>query len=78
MKEEIKSLNERKVWNLVNLPPGCTPVKGRWVYAVKSDGQKKAHFVAKDFPQIYGIYFKETFSPVARFELFNSSYPYQC
>ena len=38
MEEEIKSLDEHKVWNLVNLPPGRIPVKGRWVYAVKSNG----------------------------------------
>ena len=68
MEEEIKSLGECNVWNLVNLPPGHTSIKGRWVYAVKSEGQKKACFVAKGFTQIYRIDFKEIFSPVARFE----------
>ena len=68
MEEEIKSLNKHKVWDLVNLPPGHTPVKGRWVYAVKSNGRKKACFIAKGFTQIYGIDFEETFSPVTRFE----------
>ena len=38
MQEEMDSLQDRKVWDLVDLPPGCTPVKGRWVYVVKSDG----------------------------------------
>ena len=51
MQEEMDSLQDRKVWDLVNLPPGRTPVKGRWVYVVKSDGQHKAHFVAKGFTQ---------------------------
>ena len=68
MQEEMDSLQDRKVWDLVNLPPDRTPVKGRWVYVVKSDGRHKAHFVAKGFIQIYRIDFEETFSPVARFE----------
>ena len=42
MKEEIKSLHERKVWNLIDLPKGFKTIKGRWVYAMKSDGCKKA------------------------------------
>ena len=68
MQEEMDSLQDRKVWDLVDLPPGRTPIKGRWVYVVKSDGQHKAHFVAKGFTQIYRIDFEETFSPVARFK----------
>ena len=68
MNDEIKSLDERKVWDLVALPPGRIPIKGRWVYAVKSDGRKKACFVAKGFTQIFRIDFEETFSLVARFE----------
>jgi hypothetical protein len=68
MDDEIKSLMEHNVWKLVVLPPGRVPVKGRWVYAIKSDSRKKAHFVAKGFTQIYGIDFEETFSPVMRFE----------
>ena len=42
MKEEIKSLRERKVWDLIDLPKGRQTIKGRWVYAMKSDGHKKA------------------------------------
>ena len=49
MKEEMKSLHERKVWDLVDLSKGCQPIKGRWVYAVKSNRCKKAHFIAKGF-----------------------------
>ena len=42
MKEEIKSLHEKKVWDLIDLPKGHQTVKGRWVYAMKSDSRKKA------------------------------------
>jgi len=70
MQEEIKSLSDRNVWTLVDLPKGHKPVKGRWVFAVKSDGRKKAQFIAKGFTQVFRIDYEETFSPVARFETF--------
>jgi len=55
---------------LVDLPKGHKSVKGRWVFAVKSDGHKKAQFVAKGFMQVFRIDYEETFSPVARFKTF--------
>ena len=67
MKEEIKSLHERKVWDLVDLSKGCQTVKGRGVYAMKSDGRKKARFVTKGFTQVFRIDYENTFSPVTRF-----------
>ena len=68
MKEEIKSLHERKVWDVVDLPKGCQTIKGRWVYAMKSNGHKKARFVTKGFTQVFRIDYKNTFSPVTWFE----------
>ena len=49
MNDEIKLLHERKVRELVDLPKGRRTIKGRWVFAVKSDGRKKARFIAKGF-----------------------------
>jgi Reverse transcriptase (RNA-dependent DNA polymerase) len=68
MKEELKALNDRNVWELVKCPKNRIPVKCRWVYAVKSDGRKRARLVAKGYSQIPGQDYDETFSPVARFE----------
>ena len=64
----MKSLADWKVWKLVDLPPGRKPVKCRWVFVAKSNGHKETCLVAKGFTQVYGIDFKETFSPVAWFE----------
>ena len=66
--DEMKSLADRKFWKLVDLPPGHKPVSCQWVFVPKSDGRKKACLVAKGFTQVYGIDFKETFSPIAQFE----------
>jgi hypothetical protein len=68
MEAEIKALNDRDVWELVNLPQNRKPIKCRWVYDIKTDGRKRGRLVAKGFSQIPGIDFEETFSPVARFE----------
>ena len=68
MEAEIHSINERKVWELVDLPENRKPIKCRWVYDIKTDGRKKGRLVAKGFSQIPGIDFDETFSPVAHFE----------
>jgi hypothetical protein len=68
MEAEIKALNDRNVWELVNLPQNRKPIKCRWVYDIKTDGRKRGRLVTKGFSQIPGIDFEETFSPVARFE----------
>ena len=68
MADEIKAIEERNVWTLVDLPKDRKTVKCRWVYARKSDGRYRARLVAKGFSQVYGVDFEETFSPVARFE----------
>ncbi|GJZ23428.1 retrotransposon protein, putative, ty1-copia subclass, partial [Tanacetum coccineum] len=61
---------DNMVWVLVDLPPGCKTVRSKWLFKKKTnmDGivhVYKARLVAKDYTQLYGVDYKETFSPVA-------------
>ena len=38
METEIKALNDRDVWELVDLPQNRKPIKCRWVYDIKTNG----------------------------------------
>ena len=71
--EEIKSLQENNVWQVVPRPQSRKVVGGKWVCKVKGDalGQVerfKARYVAKGFTQIKGLDYDETFAPVVRFD----------
>ena len=66
--EEFEGLTEMGVWKLVDHPDGCKIIKCRWTYVLKSNGHYKACLVVKGYTQVQGIYYEETFSPVARYE----------
>ena len=68
MEDKFKSLQDRNIWELVDLPKGRNPVRCCWVYDIKSDGCKKACLVAKGFSQQPRLDYDETFSPVVRYE----------
>ncbi|GJR20562.1 retrotransposon protein, putative, ty1-copia subclass [Tanacetum coccineum] len=70
MNAEIQSMMDNMVWVLVNLPPGCKTVGSKWIFKKKTgmDGivhTYKARLVAKGYAQLYGVDYKEMFSPVA-------------
>ena len=70
MNEEIKSMKDNDVWNLVPLPKGEKPIGCKWIFKTKRDSKGnveryKARLVANGFTQKEGIDYKETFSPVS-------------
>ena len=70
---KVKSLNDNKVYTVVDRPLKKKVVKAKWVLRRKLlPGDKldklKARIVAKGFTQREGIDYEETFSPTIRFE----------
>jgi hypothetical protein len=71
MSAELEALAKTATWVIVDLPPQAKPIGSKWVYKVKykADGtieRHKARLVAKSYSQIEGLYYFDTFSPVAK------------
>ena len=71
MQDEINSLHENKTWILVE-NNNQKVINGRWVFTKKLNPDNteryKARLVIKGYSQKEGIDYKETFSPVVRFD----------
>ena len=67
-KEELEALHQCNIFKLTHLSKGCKTIDCRWVFNIKSDGQKKARLVAQGFSQVEGIDFNELFSPIVHFK----------
>ena len=72
MIEEYQSIMKNDVWDVVPRLEGNSVVTSKWIYKIKhaTDGsikKYKARFVARGFSQKEGIYYEETFTPVARY-----------
>jgi len=77
MKDEMKSMQDNDVWNLVELPKGLIPFSCKWIFKSKRDSKGnvkryKAHLVTKGFTQKKGIDYKETFSLVSSKDSFRT------
>ena len=77
MKDEMKSMEDNDVWDLIDLPEGAKPIGCKWIFKTKLDSKGnveryKARLVAKSFTQKEGIDYKETFSPVSSKDSFRT------
>jgi hypothetical protein len=75
MNTEITELEAQNTWTIINLPPNKIPLRGKWVYKLKTDNKGnikkyKARWVIKGFNQILGIDYIDTFSTTCRPETY--------
>ena len=74
MEDELASLKNMGVYDLVKREKNMNVVKAKWVYAVKTDVfgnvlKFKARLTGKGYSQKHGIDFEETYAPVAEHSL---------
>ncbi|GKB15155.1 retrovirus-related pol polyprotein from transposon TNT 1-94 [Tanacetum coccineum] len=73
MQEELNEFKHLEVWELVPYPNHVMIITLKWIYKVKLDElgdvlKNKARLVVRGYHQEEGIYFEESFAPVARLE----------
>ena len=70
MKEEMLSMSNNDVWELVEMPKNFKPIGCKWVFKTKKDAKGKierfkARLVVKGYTQKEGVDYTDTFSPVS-------------
>ncbi|TLX69624.1 hypothetical protein E9993_22855, partial [Labilibacter sediminis] len=70
MDNEIQSMNDNQVWNMVDRAPSFGSVGHNWIFKMKinmdvNEHTIKAGLVLRGCSQTQGIEYEETFSPVA-------------
>ena len=75
MKDEVKALQDNETRNRVRPPTDRDVIPGKWVHKVKLGSsvqveKYKARYVAKNFKQVEGLDYFETFAPTCQPETF--------
>ena len=70
MEDEMKSMKNNDIWDLVELPKGAKSISCKWIFKTKNDSKGnieryKAYLIAKSFTQKEDIDYKETFSLIS-------------
>ena len=73
MHEELNQFVRNDVWKLAPRPEGVHVIGTKWIFKNKTDEdgeiiQNKSQLVAQGYTQVKGVYFDESFTPVARLE----------
>ena len=70
MEEELRSIHDNNIWELVDLPDNEKIMDLKWEFMIKKDAdgsvKHKARLVAKEYVQEEGADFEEVFVPVAK------------
>ena len=72
VQDELASLTENGVYELVTLPVGAASLSGKWFLKIKRGAQGevkrfKARYVVRGFEQVLGIDFHQTWAPVGHY-----------
>jgi hypothetical protein len=73
MYDELHQFTRNDVWTLVPRPAKHNIIDAKWIFKNKTDEhgtvvRNKARLVTEGYTQIEGVYFDETFAPVAKLE----------